>query len=99
VLGADGRKPEHGHEGRDDQCGTQRLTSFGKSGDERQDRESRHGWDRRDDADPRRIDPDRLQPDRKKRQMGAAQSEQRAVKQCQPSRESPAGLLRCDGDL
>ena len=99
MLGADHRESERGRKGRDDHRAAQRLTPFGQAGHERQDRKSRHGRHRRDDPDPRGIDPDRLQPHREERQIGAAEPEQRAVKQRQPRRESPGLVPRCDGDL
>ena len=99
VLGPDQRKADCGRKGRKPHPAAQGLAPFGKARQERQHRETRHRGHRRNDTDPRRIDPDRPQPHREKRQMGADEAEQRAVKQRQPGGESPGGRLRCDGDL
>jgi hypothetical protein len=92
-------KPERRREGRRDHRAAHRPLRFRKACDERQQCEARHGGRRGDHPDPRGINPDRLQPNREERQIGAAQTERRAVKQPQPNRESPGVALRCDGDL
>ncbi len=80
MLGSDHQKPERSGKGCGDHGTAQRVTPFGEAGHERQNCEPGHRGNGGDDADPRRVDPDRLEPHREERQMGADQSEQRAVK-------------------
>jgi len=80
LLGTDGGKADGGRKRGDDQRSPQRIAPFGQAGDERQGGKSRQRRHCGNNTDPRRVDPDGLQPHREKRQLGAPQSKQRAVK-------------------
>jgi hypothetical protein len=99
MLGSQDDKAQGSGKGGHDDAAAQGLTPFREAGHQRQRRKPGHRWHGRDQPYPKCIDSDRLQPDREKRQMGAGHSEQGAVKQRHPSRETPGCILRSDGDL
>src|SRR5215510_452448 len=99
MLRANGGQSQRGREGRQNQGAAQRVTAFGKAGDDGKNGEARHRGNGGDDADPERIEPDRPQPDRKERQMNAGQTEQGPIEETQAAPKAPRSLTRSDGDF
>ena len=99
MLAADRGKTGRSREGCENQGAAYGVALLGQTRHEGQHSEARNRRNGGDDADPGGVDSDGAQPHRKERQMGAKQTEQRAVEQRHRTRESASGLLRRDGDL